>query len=191
MANITEILGTDSVSLSRPVINSNFELLNDELASITSLLDPNTSTLTNVESIDTKALTITSNSTTIANITSSSALFNVAATFSDDLNVGGKLIKNGIVGSSTVPTTVTAPLKITATTYFVDNNFTLPTAPEGQEVTIINKSAAVISILIAVGVDLSVSSIQLDGAPTVNATVTLRCFENRWYVIGSYGTTIA
>ena len=191
MANITEILGTDSVSLSRPVINSNFELLNDELASITSLLDPNTSTLTNVESIDTKALTITSNSTTIANITSSSALFNVAATFSDDLNVGGRLFKNGIVGSSTVPTTVTAPLKITATTYFVDNNFTLPTAPEGQEVTIINKSAAVISILTAVGVDLSVSSIQLDGAPTVNATVTLRCFENRWYVIGSYGTTIA
>ena len=42
MANITEILGTDSVSSLRPVINSNFELLNDELASITSLLDPNT-----------------------------------------------------------------------------------------------------------------------------------------------------
>ena len=188
MANITEILGTDSVSLSRPVINSNFELLNDELASITSLLDPNTSTLTNVESIDTKALTITSNSTTIANITSSSALFNVAATFSDDLNVGGKLIKNGSVGSSAVPTTVTAPSTITATTYFVDNNFTLPTAPEGQEVTIINKSAAVISILTGVGVALSVTSIDLD---IVNATVTLRCFENVWYVIGSYGTTIA
>ena len=45
MANITEILGTDSVSSSRPVINSNFELLNDELATVTSLLDPTTAVL--------------------------------------------------------------------------------------------------------------------------------------------------
>ena len=45
MANITEILGTDSVSSSRPTINNNFELLNDELASVTALLNPTTSVL--------------------------------------------------------------------------------------------------------------------------------------------------
>jgi len=45
MANITEILGTDSVSSSRPIINTNFELLNDELASVISLLNPTTQVL--------------------------------------------------------------------------------------------------------------------------------------------------
>ena len=192
MANITEILGTDSVSSSRPVINSNFELLNDELASITALLDPTTSTLSNVASISTSALTLTSGGSAIASITTGGASFSVATTFSADLKISGKLIKNGIVGSYGVPSAVTAPVAITATTYFVENGFTLPAATaEGQEVTIINRSAVAIDIQTAVGVDLSVSSIQLDGAPTVNATVTLRCFENRWYVIGSYGTTIA
>lgn len=192
MANITEILGTDSVSSSRPVINSNFELLNDELASITALLDPTTSTLSNVASISTSALTLTSGGSAIASITTGGASFSVATTFSADLKISGKLIKNGIVGSYGVPSAVTAPVAITATTYFVENGFTLPAATaEGQEVTIINRSAVAIDIQTAVGVDLSVSSIQLDGAPTVNATVTLRCFENRWYVIGSYGATIA
>ena len=192
MANITEILGTDSVSSSRPVINSNFELLNDELASITALLDPTTSTLSNVASISTSALTLTSGGSAIASITTGGASFSVATTFSADLKISGKLIKNGIVGSYGVPSAVTAPVAITATTYFVENGFTLPAATaEGQEVTIINRSAVAIDIQTAVGVDLSVSSIQLDGAPTVNATVTLRCFETRWYVIGSYGTTIA
>jgi hypothetical protein len=192
MANITEILGTDSVSSSRPVINSNFELLNDELASITALLDPTTSTLSNVASISTSALTLTSGGSAIASITTGGASFSVATTFSADLKISGKLIKNGIVGSYGVPSAVIAPVAITATTYFVENGFTLPAATaEGQEVTIINRSAAAIEIQTAVGVELSVTSIQLDGAPTVNATVTLRCFENRWYVIGSYGATIA
>ena len=192
MANITEILGTDSVSSSRPVINSNFELLNDEMASITALLDPTTSTLSNVASISTSALTLTSGGTTIASITSAAASFSVATTFTGDLKIGGTLIKNGIVGSYGVPSAVQAPVALTAATYFVESSFTLPAASaEGQEVTIINRSASAIEIQAAVGVTLSVTSIQLGGAPTVNATVTLRCSENRWFVIGSYGATIA
>ena len=162
------------------------------MASITALLDPTTSTLSNVASISTSALTLTSGGSAIASITTGGASFSVATTFSADLKISGKLIKNGIVGSYGVPSAVIAPVAITATTYFVENGFTLPAATaEGQEVTIINRSAVAIDIQTAVGVDLSVSSIQLDGAPTVNATVTLRCFENRWYVIGSYGATIA
>ena len=58
MANITEILGTDSVSSSRPTINSNFELLNDELASVIALLNPTTSVLSGLTSATTSALTV-------------------------------------------------------------------------------------------------------------------------------------
>ena len=58
MANITEILGTDSVSSSRPTINSNFELLNDELASVIALLNPTTAVLSGLTNVTTNALTV-------------------------------------------------------------------------------------------------------------------------------------
>ena len=49
MANITEILGTDSLSSSRITINGNFSSLNNELADVTTLLDTTTSTITNLK----------------------------------------------------------------------------------------------------------------------------------------------
>ena len=63
MANITEILGTDSVSSSRPVINSNFELLNDELASVTGLLDPTTAVLAGLTNATSQELNVVNGST--------------------------------------------------------------------------------------------------------------------------------
>ena len=90
MANITEILGTDSVSSSRPVINSNFELLNDELSSITALLDPTTATLTNVASVSAGALQLTSGGSSIASINTTEAAFEVDSTFNGALKIGGK-----------------------------------------------------------------------------------------------------
>lgn len=182
MANITEILGTDSVSSSRPVINSNFELLNDELASITALLDPTTSTLTNVVSVSTGELAVTG----AATITTAEATFNVDSTFTGAIKMGGKIVKNGTVGSFAVPSTAYAPASIAAGTYFVDGNFTIPTGLEGQEVTIVCKTTS-LNIIPGPGVDLTVTSITLAGQ---NATVTLRCFNNRWFVISSYNATI-
>mgnify|MGYP001024480655 FL=1 len=191
MANITEILGTDSVSSSRPVINSNFELLNDELSSITALLDPTTATLTNVASVSAGALLLTSGGSSIASINTTEAAFEVDSTFNGALKIGGKLIKTGIVGSYDTPTTNNSPVSIEASTYFVSSTFTLPAAAEGQEVTIISRNASDINVQAAAAVDLGVTSIVLQGAPLVNASVTLRCFNNRWFVISSYGATIA
>lgn len=183
MANITEILGTDSVSSSRPVINSNFELLNDELASITALLDPTTSTLSNVTSVATGELTVTG----AATITATATTFSVDATFNAAIKMGEKIVKSGTVGSAAIPSTDYAPFSIAAGTYFVDGNFTIPAGLEGQEVTIICKTTS-LNILPAAGVSLAVTSILLAGQ---NATVTLRCFNNTWFVISSYNATIA
>ena len=107
------------------------------------------------------------------------------------MEIGGKLIKTGVVGSYDTPTTDNSPVSIEASTYFVSSTFTLPTAAEGQEVTIISRSASDINVQAAASVDLGVTSITLQGAPLVNASVTLRCFNNRWFVISSYGATIA
>ena len=146
MANITEILGTDSVSSSRPVINSNFELLNDELSSITALLDPTTQTLSNVASVSAGELSLTSGGSSIASINTTEATFEVDTTFNGAFKVGGKLIKNGVVGSFATPSIDNAPVSIEASTYFVANTFTLPEGEEGQgnqEVTIRLVSQAV------------------------------------------------
>jgi len=192
MANITEILGTDSVSSSRPVINSNFELLNDEMASITALLDPTTGTLQSVGLSSISSITLVDGAS-IASITSGGATFEVDTTFNGALNIGGPLIKNGIEGSPAIPTAQNSPASIVESTYFVGNSttFTLPAGEEGQEVTLITKSASAVTIQANIGVALGVTSIELQGAPVINSSVTLRCFDATWYVIGSYSATIA
>jgi hypothetical protein len=187
MANITEILGTDSVSSSRPIINSNFELLNDELASVTALLNPTTLTLSGLASVSTSSLTVAQGGINLLLINNLGAVFNVAATFASSAKFGGTLIKSGVLGTAAVPTTQVTPTVITAITYFVDTNFTLPEATDGQEVTVINVSSASQSVLAGVGASLAASTIALTG---LNSTVTLRCFANKWYVIASHKTTI-
>ena len=92
MANITEILGTDSVSSSRPVINSNFELLNDELATVTGLLDPTTAVLSGLTNATTQELNVV-NGSTLFRVSTSGALIGTAATFSSSASFGGSIVK--------------------------------------------------------------------------------------------------
>lgn len=187
MANITEILGTDSVSSSRPIINSNFELLNDELASVISLLNPTTLTLEGLLSVTTENLIISQAGVNLLSVSNLGAVFNTAATFGSSVSIGGSLIKSGVLGTKDIPTTQVTPTTIEAITYFVDVNFTLPEAVDGQEVTIINVDSDSKSILSGANVSLGATSIALDG---VNSTVTLRCFDDVWYVISSHAATI-
>jgi hypothetical protein len=187
MANITEILGTDSVSSSRPVINTNFELLNDELATITAYLDPTTGILSGLINATTQAINIASG-TPIASIDINGANFEVDAAFNGALTINEKLVKSSIVGTPAAPTTSNAPVSIEAATYFVNANFAIPAGLDGQEVTLINRASGAISILPGSGASLSVTAISLDG---LNATVTLRCFNTLWFVIGSHNTTIS
>lgn len=187
MANITEILGTDSVSSSRPVINMNFELLNDEIASITAYLDPTTGILSSLTSLGAQALTISSGATSIFNVGITGATFDVDVTCNGELVIDGKLIKSGAVGSTVTATVNVAPATIEAATYFIDVNFGIPAGEEGQEVTMINIGASSIAIIAAPGATLAATSIALDNA---NSTVTLRCFNNKWFIIASNKATI-
>jgi len=187
MANITEILGTDSVSSSRPIINSNFELLNDELASVTALLNPTTLTLSGIASVSTSSLTVTQNGANLLVVNNLGAAFSNAAIFNSSVKIDGDLVKSGVLGTAATPTTQVTPVSITAVTYFIDSHFTLPEAADGQEVTIVNVDGSSKSVLSGTGATLGATSITLEG---LNSTVTLRCFDNKWYIISSHNTTI-
>jgi len=185
MANITEILGTDSVSSSRPTINNNFELLNDELASVTALLNPTTSVLEGVSNISTSAITVLQNNLTLFQVNSNGGTVGTDFTFNNAITIADKVIKSGVVGTAATATTVSAPTTIEKSTYFVDADFTLPVAADGHEFTII--ATAGVTLLKAAGVEFGATSIALDG---LNSTITLRCFSNTWYVISAHNATI-
>lgn len=99
MANITEILGTDSVSSSRPTINSNFELLNDELASVIALINPTTSTLSGLTSAVTASLTV-SDGTNLLVVGTAGLTVSTDSTFSNNVSFGGRIVKAGVVGTA-------------------------------------------------------------------------------------------
>jgi len=185
MANITEILGTDSVSSSRPTINNNFELLNDELASVTALLNPTTSVLSGVSNITTSAITVLQNNLTLFQVNSNGGTVGTDFTFNNAITASGKVIFSGVVGSASAATTIAAPTTLEKSTYFVDADFTMPAAVDGHEVMIIATAAS--TLLVAAGVSLGATSIALDG---LNSTITLRCFGNTWYVVSSHKATI-
>ena len=187
MANITEILGTDSVSSSRPTINSNFELLNDELASVIALLNPTTNNLSGLNSATTKALTI-NDGTNLLVANSTGLTVNTASSFAGDVSFSGKIAKPGVVGTASAPAANVAPSEITKGSYFINAGFTIPTAVDGTEVTLINAASAATAITPGTGASLGANSIELQD---LNSTITLRCFENKWYIIAQYACTIS
>lgn len=188
MANITEILGTDSVSSSRPVINNNFELLNDELASVVALLNPTTGVLSGLTSATSQQLNVV-DGVTLFRVSSTGATVGTAATFTASVKFDGKIIKSGVVGSAATATTDLAPSTLDKGTYFIDGTFSLPAGDDGQEVTIINVASNAVIVQANTGVAaIAANGISLDGA---NSTVTLRCFDTKWYVIGSNLATIS
>lgn len=188
MANITEILGTDSVSSSRPVINSNFELLNDELASVVALLNPTTGVLGGLTSATTGGLYVVDGSM-LLQVNSSGMTVGTAASFSQTVNLGGKVIKSGVAGNATTPTTELQPSALDKATYFIDGTFTLPAGDDGQEVTLINVAGSAVGVEANTSVaGIGATSIELSGN---NSTVTLRCFTTVWYVVGSHNAAIS
>ena len=187
MANINEILGTDSVSSTRPVINSNFELLNDELASVTALLNPVTGVLSGLTSATSQQLSVV-DGTTLFVVNSSGAQFGTAAAFTNSATFGGSIIKSGASGSATNGTGQSTPSSLNKSTYFIDEGFQLPVGVDGQEVTLINVASALVAISAGTGATLGAATIALNNA---NSTITLRSFNSKWYIIGSHNATIS
>jgi hypothetical protein len=176
---VTEILGTDSLSSSRITLNDNFTSLEDEITNLKGYLDPSALTLSGV-TVSTSQLTV---GTSIIN--ASSATVTVATTISANATLGASVIKSGIGGTSTSGLT-SLPASIADSTYFVDATSQIALASSsvvGQEITLIAQVAG------------DIEATNIAGATTVtlalNGTLTLRSDGTSWYIISSYGATIA
>lgn len=190
MANITEILGTDSLSSSRITINGNFSSLNNEMADVTTLLDTTTSIITNLAGVETEAITVQNGGTLIVEANANVLQIGVSSQFDKEITLGGRLIKNGISGTAASPinpsTTPIDPLTGEFTTYIVNANATIPAGIEGQELTLVNEAGGPINITGSGGI-LGAQTLTLDNT---NSTVTLRHTGSKWYIISHVGATI-
>ena len=126
------------------------------------------------------------NGSTLFRVSTAGALIGTAATFSSSVSFGGSIVKSGVSGSASAP--VAAPTTIDKGTYFMNGNYDIPAGVDGQEVTLINKSGGAATVTASGTVNLGAASISLDGN---NSTITLRCFENVWYVISAHACTIS
>jgi len=180
---VTEILGTDSLSSSRITLNDNFTLIEDEITSLKGYLDPTALTLSGV-TISTSQITVDGGTA----INASSATFGVATTLSNEVNISAGITKDGINGTSSAGLT-SLPVNLFSSTYFVDTAsgatpLVLSTSTVvGKEITLIATSAGDIEATNVAGA-ASIAIVQ-------NGTLTLRSDGTSWYIIGSYGTTIA
>ena len=176
---VIEILGTDSLSSSRITLNDNFTTIEDEITNLKGYLDPTAATLSGV-TVATSQLTV---GASVFN--ASSATIGVATTISANVTLGASVIKSGISGTSSAGLT-TLPATLAHSTYFVDATAQIALAAStivGQEITLIAQVSGDIEATNVAGA----ASITL----AQNGTLTLRSDGTSWYIIGSYGATIA
>jgi hypothetical protein len=191
MANITEILGTDPISGSRTTINSNFTAINDEVADITALIDPITSTITGIDSISAQQLTLStvvnSLTTQLLQVDSSGAIVGVDSVFNKNVEMSQAVQKNGYLGTPSGGSVDTNPnFSAISTLLTAAASISLPVGTDGQEVTIISKNSSGTSIATTNAAATSIDVPQ-------NASVTLKYFSDdaTWYIIAEYNATIS
>lgn len=140
MASITTILGTDSVSSSRIVINNNFVSLNDGLEDITALLDTSTQTITLTGMSTSASLKVRENNVDLFKVESSEIVSNLPATFNGDVTLNKGLMHSVYYDATTLPLAnayedTTYVLDATAAAFA--NSILLADADQGQEITLI------------------------------------------------------
>lgn len=205
---LTEILGTDSISGSRIIINDNFSILRDEINAIEVYLDPDAATLDGLNSIHTLelkvgpignyALDITSsvfNINTSVNFTQASSLINFNGMISH--NSFALLDEAAFTGSALIDPLVgfgTYSIKHATTSDFV---IEVKEANPGQELTfsVEQKGGGNIIIQAALGaifvIDSSNDKISLND---VGSTVTIRFIvdssnNGSFYIVGGHNFT--
>lgn len=213
--SVTEILGTDSLSGSRLVINDNFTLLASEINAMENYFNPTTGTITNLNDVKTEALRV-GLSTILLDVNSSTfdILTNVNATGNINLN-GGGLFRNDVdpqtlddtfAGPSLTVSVGTSTAIPPYTIERVGNNATgdldvlLNDGAIGQEIFFVYSEAYTGSVNIRGAVNPLVLP-GAGGTPTLTLdekgqSVHLLCIDDGtgngdWYLVGGVGYTIS
>lgn len=211
--NVTNILGTDSLSGSRLVINDNFNILKDEINLIENYIDPSSGIIDSVISLETEALKV-GVSSPLLEINSSTFDIISDVDLIGNLNLRGELLlKNietsSITDTSTAPTliqdigsTTAAPSK---SVYRVHNTGTSPVTIQlfdgeiGQEILFIYEGGGSGAVDIVPGSNASFTLPSSGTAISITSpgeTVKLFCTvnstgNNEWYIVGGNGYTIS
>jgi len=188
MATTTNILGTDSISSSRIVINENFTVLNNDLKSLQSLLDTTNETLTLNGLVKAKKLEVTNVLT--ANV-DNGVTCNTTAIFNKDVKL--KTIK--YTESATV-NTLPAANQFEYSVYIVNSSSgalileDLNDGDNGQEIMIVSNGGSdgfkinPVSTNIVGLTEVEVISLKL------NEFVILRYVNGKWQIISNTGTIV-
>lgn len=179
MASITPILGTDSISSSRIVINSNFESIKTELSSISSVLNTQAQTLVLTGAITSTKLSVVSGASDLFLVNSTDIISGLSHTFKQNVVFEGAVI-GSFVG------TVASPAAILPTngnwtyeTYVLGaGTFTMSSAIDGQQVTLVAADAAGFTLDNSVIAGEAVDVVIAEGK-----TISLRYLGSFWYVI--------
>jgi|DEB19_MinimDraft_2_1074335.scaffolds.fasta_scaffold05771_2 hypothetical protein len=183
MASITTILGTDSVSSSRIVINNNFSALNTQLGNFASVLNTTNQTLSLTGEI--KGGTLRTNNGTIDTLVVSSTdiTANVASIFNAKVTLQNALILNIETGITTIPTA-----GYLASTYILgafSSPIVLPNAEDGQLITLIAGNGVI---------NLNVSKLQGPTVVTIKAsgsiTLMYSSIISKFYVVSAINATV-
>jgi hypothetical protein len=186
MANIQQILGTDSISASRTVINDNFSAINSELGDILNYLDTTNLTLTSMTLIESNQIVAIG----AADLSASGNTFLVSSEFTSSIEMSAAIFKSAYVDVTSFPSALTN----VHGTIILDASavaFNLPNgASDGHEITIVSGAEFDGAIINASSAILGViSSVDFD---KIGSTITLRFSQSisKWIIISSYATTI-
>lgn len=183
MATITTIQGTDSLSASRVTLNDNFTAINDELITVTALLDPVTGNLTGVAAAEVDSVLVDGGSA--AEFATSGNTLTAATAVDGEITFNNAVVYDQEVITTSMP----AALGFDANTYMIDSAatpITLNAGLDGQQITLIANDAAGVqfaSIANIAGVTTSIDIHQY-------GTLTLRYIGSSWYILGSFNATI-
>lgn len=186
MANIQQILGTDSISASRTVINDNFSAINAELGEILNYLDTTNLTLSAMSLVESDQIVAVG----AADLSASGNTFSVASEFTSSIEMSAAIYKSAFVSVTSFPATLTN----VHGTIILDASisaFNLPNgAADGHEITLVANAILATGITNATSAILGVAT----GVDFANGgTLTLRYVQSitKWIVISNFKNTIA
>lgn len=209
----TNILGTDSLSGSRLVINDNFNIIKDEINSIENFIDPSSAIIDSLVSIESESIKIGTSSPLLE---INSTTFDIISDVNliGDLRLQGELLIKNIETTSITDIT-TAPLLIQdigsstsvpgRSVYRMHNNGTSPLTIQlfngeiGQEILFIYEGGGSGPIDIIAGSNAVITLPSAATRITLNdsgETVKLFCTvnsvgNNEWYIIGGNGYIVS
>ena len=184
MATITTILGTDSISSSRTVLNANFNSLNVDLNEVKDLLNTDNQTilLSGLATFGSLDIQDTLNVTSAGGLVcDKEAVFNKAATFTS--------IKLTVQAAGILPNALSFDYSIYQVDTTSASTENLNNGAEGQEITIISNGGANDCVITAIA-----TTYKADGTSLTTLTLNndkfavLRFVNGSWYITSTNGT---